>query len=106
MQFIFLLIVLFAICCALYGIAEGVQMVRRGLAWLSGSGAGRNVAPMTPVPNAQMTGFPPALKSSSLRTDPVRGNVNELRELFALYRQGALTQEEFEKFKKQLLSTI
>jgi hypothetical protein len=37
---------------------------------------------------------------------PIQSSIAELRDIFALYQQGALTQEEFEAMKQRLLNSI
>lgn len=86
MRLIFLLLALFAIGCALYGIYAGVRTVRRGLAKL-GPGLPRPSAP-TPAP--------PTPASS----------LSALQEAFTLYQQGALTRAEFDAIKHSTLAPL
>ena len=96
MQLILFLLGLFAIGCVLYGISAGVQIIVRGFARLTGNK--RNNAPSTK----------PSLKpwTSAPGASPIHRHMDELREIFALYQQGALTREEFENMKRYLLSGI
>lgn len=121
-QFILFLLALFAIGCVLYGISAGVQMIQRGFAWLAESGrddASGKRPLITPLPAA--TGK--AANAASARREtpspqtnanapapaegsPMQRSIDELRDIFALYQQGALTQEEFEGMKQHLLAGI
>jgi len=97
MQFIFLLIILFLIGCVLYGIFAGVRVIARGVSSLT-SATSNDAAP-----GAQPT---PAAQRPDTEISPLQRNLNELREIFSLHRDGALTKEEFEQMKQHLLSTI
>ena len=83
MQIIIFLLSLFLIGCVLCGIASGVQMIQRGFSRLATS---RN-------------------DGKAPEVSPLQHNIAELRELFALYQQGALTQEEFQRMKHHLVAT-
>ncbi|UJB66893.1 SHOCT domain-containing protein [Acidovorax sp. YS12] len=119
-QFILFLLGLFAISCVLYGISAGVQMIQRGFAWLAESGRDdvSDKKPLiTPLPAAtgkaanaatarQETPSPQTKANAPAEGSPMQRNIDELRALFALYQQGALTQAEFEGMKRSLLATI
>ena len=117
MQLIFLLLALFAIGCVLYGISAGVQIIVRGFSRLS-EGARNNAPPTEPSPvslpsaTAKTADEPaPGLReqkawTSALGASPIQRSIDELREIFALYQQGALTQAEFESMKQYLLTGI
>ena len=106
MQFIFFLLSLFAIGCVLYGISAGVQTIQRGVAWLSGSGANRNTTPATSQPMKQKMAHAHRVTDSPPQAGPLSDNLGDLRELFSLHKQGALTKEEYEQFKQCLLPAI
>lgn len=104
MQIIMFLLGLFLIGCVLYGIALGVQSIQRLFLQLTKSRSGEKIAPAKPASVTLPTTEPdkeiePAPEVSSLQHD-----IAELRELFALLQQGALTQEEFESMKRRLLA--
>lgn len=119
-QFILFLLGLFAISCVLYGISAGVQMIQRGFAWLAESA--RDDVPdkkplITLLPAAtgkasnaanarRETPSPQTRANAPAEGSPMQRNIDELRALFALYQQGALTQAEFEGMKRSLLATI
>lgn len=114
MQFIFFLLSLFAIGCVLYGISAGVQSIQRGFSWMGKAGSDVDKQIAMPAPSTTATAaVEPTLAvqiASSSGCDqwafPLRHSIGELRELFALYQQGALTREEFEGMKRQLLAGI
>ena len=122
-QFILFLLGLFAIGCVLYGISSGVQMIQRGFAYLAESA--REESPpkkprITPLPPAtgKTVDAPAARKETAApaetqahapaqtQASPMQRSIGELRDIFALYQQGALTQEEFEGMKQSLLTGI
>ena len=126
MKIIFPLLALFAIGCVLYGISAGVQAIGRGLSRLAGAASGDDV-PATPPPTtrqlraaakaasasaaAPQQPAPPEqpaqpVQASAAAASPMQRSITELRDIFALYQQGALTQEEFEHMKQCLLSQI
>ena len=118
MQIIFLLLALFAIGCVLYGISAGVQIIVRGFARLT-EGARNNAPPTEPSPvslpsaTAKTANEPAAPGpqdqkpwTSAPGASPIQRSIDELRDIFALYQQGALTQDEFESMKRCLLSNI
>lgn len=117
MQIIFLLLGLFALGCVLYGISSGVQIIVRGFARLT-KGT-RNSAP--PIKTSPVSLSAATLKTanesvpmqqdqkpetSAMGVSSIQRSIDELREIFSLYQQGALTQEEFEGLKKCLLFNI
>lgn len=120
-QFILFLLGLFAIGCVLYGIAAGVQIIQRGFAYLaegardSASDKRPLAAPLPPgtakpanAPAAQPEAFRPGVKASTppAEASSMQRRIDELRDIFALYQQGALTQAEFEGMKQYLLACI
>lgn len=115
MQLISFLLGLFAIGCVLYGISAGVQIIQRGFSWLIGNRAHDDaMSPASPIPVSLQTAsakepiselLSTALSSNTSATSPLHHSISELRELFALYQQGALTQEEFEGMKQSLLAS-
>ncbi|MFO1181826.1 SHOCT domain-containing protein [Ottowia sp.] len=120
MQLIFILLVLFAIGCVLYGISAGVQVFVRGFAHLTRSARDHSTderplaSPLAPA--TAKTADEPTLRrgapqsetgaSKTTEASPVQRSIDELREIFSLYQQGALTQTEFENIKQALLTTI
>lgn len=120
-QFILFLLGLFAIGCVLYGISAGVQIIQRGFSYLAESardGASdkkpliTSVAPdaskPADMPAAQRDAVQPETKASTppAKVSPMQRSIVELREIFALFQQGALTEAEFENMKQCLLSCI
>ena len=120
-KLILFLLALFAIGCVLYGISAGVQIIQRGFSWLAESARDdasdkrplvTSLPPSTgeaiDVPAVQREAVQPEAKASPLpvETSSLRRSIGELRDIFALYQQGALTQEEFEGMKQCLLSSI
>ena len=122
-QFILFLLGLFAIGCVFYGISAGVQAIQRGFAYLVESA--REESPskkprVTPLPPAtgKAVDAPAAKKetptpagtqahsSADTQASPIQRRIGELRDIFALYQQGGLTQEEFEGVKQCLLADI
>ena len=105
-QFILFLLGLFAIGCVFYGISAGVQMIQRGFAYVAESASDKQPLPTPRPPNTGETAdrpttpqeaTRPAAKASAPAADasPIQRRIDELREIFMLYQQGALTQEEF-----------
>ena len=88
-QFALFLIALFLIVCVLYGISAGVQTIAHSAARLT-----KGQTPQKAAPRAA-----PALS-------PAQRCLGQLRELHGLYQNGALSQEEYEQFKRYLLSSI
>lgn len=120
-QFILFLLGLFAIGCVLFGISAGVQMIQRGLAYLAESASDDIsdkrplVTPLPPstakpadAPAAERESGRSAAKAGTSPTEasPMQRSIDELRDIFALYQQGALTQVEFENMKQYLLTCI
>ena len=121
MQFILFLLLLFTIGCVLYGISAGVQIIQRGFSWLAES-ARDDTSDKRPV----ITPLPPstvniadalAARQEDSKPEPtvntplteasaMQRSIDELRDIFALYQQGALTQAEFENMKQYLLACI
>ena len=120
-QFILFLLGLFAIGCVLYGISSGVQMIQRGFAYLAESASNDAldkkplITPLPPAtgkaanastarqetPSSETKTNTPAPEGSTMQR-----SIDELRGIFALYQQGALTQAEFEGMKRSLLTAI
>lgn len=92
MQALFALLALFLVGCILYGVYSGVRSVARGAQRLSGQ-----------PPSEEDT---PAEAPSSPDSSPTERTFRELESLFALYRSGALSKEEFEQLKRHLLASI
>ena len=117
MKIIFLLLALFFIGCVLYGISAGVQNIVRGFTRLT-EGARNSASPEEPSPISLPTAMAKTANDSALEkqnkkpcvseidASPIQRSINELREIFALYQQGALTQEEFESLKQRLLNSV
>ena len=120
-QFILFLLALFAIGCVLYGISAGVQMIQRGFAYLAESASDDAsdkkplITPLPPrtvktanAPAPQREAARPEAKAGtpSAEASPMQRGIDELRDIFALYQQGALTQKEFQDMKQQLLSSL
>lgn len=104
MQIILFLLTLYLIGCVLYGIASGVQSIQHGFSRLSNSrkddeGPAAKAAPATP-PSAE----PDNANESCPEASPLQQNIAALRELFALFQQGALTEQEFQSIKRRLLA--
>ena len=111
MQLIFLLLALFAISCVLYGISAGVQSIQRGLSWLAhgvnGDASRATNAPTSTAPSAaaaQERCQQPLIAQPS--DTSIQRSIAELRDIFALHQQGALTRAEFERMKQCLLVSI
>lgn len=104
MQFIFLLLLVFTIGCVLYGISAGVQAIRRSAAWFTGEryGNGDPTDNSTSVSQTN-TQLNKAQASNSLDS---QSGIDELKTLFDLYQQGALTTEEFKDMKQHLLRSL
>ena len=100
MQFILFLLGIFAIGCVLYGISAGVQIIQRGFSRL----ANATHASETNAPKQRLQTPPPP--SEQPTPSPAQRCLDELNELHRLYQNGALTRDEFEQFKRHLLSPI
>lgn len=104
MQIIMFLLGLFLIGCVLYGIASGVQIIQSGFLRLTKSRNADNV----PTAKSTSVTLPIAEPDNPREPSPeilaLQDNIAELRELFALFQQGALTQEEFKNMKQRLLA--
>lgn len=100
MQIILFMLGLFTIGCVLYGIAAGVQVIVRGFTHLAGNAKGS-------APDAGPSATPPSpAMPKTTNASPLQRSIDELRALFTLYQQGALTQAEFENMKQCLLGGI
>lgn len=117
MQFILFLLGLFAIGCVLYGISAGVQTIARGFTRLTegmrNSAPPEEASPISlPTATAKTAdNFAPEKQNQKPwgnegGASPIQRSIDELREIFALYQQGALTQAEFEGMKRTLLAPI
>jgi hypothetical protein len=114
MQFIFLLLCLFAIGCVLYGLSVGVQTIARGLSRLAGSSglqAAHQAASRPCAAPAAVAAAAPASPAAAAprpipNPQPIPRCADELQALFGLYQRGALTRQEFDAFKRQLLSAL
>lgn len=119
MQAILFLLGLFAIGCVLFGISAGVQLIRHGVSGLwTGARAARHPRPSTPMGGAAAPASPSAVPAPVAQSDrapippsspplapsPVQHGIAELRALFALYQQGALTLAEFQGLKCAVLA--
>lgn len=103
MQIIIFLLCLFLIISALCGIASGVQMIQRGFSRLANSR--KDKAPTAkPASVTLPTAEPDNAKEPAPEVSSLQHDIAELRELFALFQQGALTQEEFESMKRRVLA--
>lgn len=105
-QVIFILLLGFAIICALYGIAEGVQIIQRGVGRVFGMGRSR-----APMPNAMAKTRllqPDAIASAPVLPEPSTAQrcLDELEGLHTLRQKGALSDAEFEQLKRHILSSI
>ena len=97
MKIILFLLALFAIGCVLYGISAGEQAIGRGLSQLADAASDDDTPTAPRHQPAQV---------STTGAVPIQSSIAELRDIFALYQQGALTQEEFEAMKQRLLNSI
>lgn len=104
MQFILLLLLVFTIGCVLYGISAGVQAIRRSTVWLTAQN-NRNGDPTDNATPVQLTRAPlnKVQASNSLGS---QSSIDELKTLFDLHQQGALTTEEFKDMKQHLLRSL
>ena len=120
-KFILLLLSLFAIGCVFYGISAGVQIIQRGFSWLAESArddASDKRPLITPLPPStvniadaltarQEDSMPePTVNTPLTEASAMQRSIDELRDIFALYQQGELTQAEFESMKQFLLTCI
>lgn len=103
MRMIMFLLGLFAIVCVLYGISAGVQTIQRGLARLLNNGRNDEAPAASPAP---ITSETPESGSAKEPAPSCQGYIGELRELYELHKQGALTKEEFQDWKHHLLSAM
>ena len=117
MQIILFLLALFAIGYVLYGISAGVQTIARGFTRLT-EGMRNSAPPEEASPISLPTATAKTANDSAPEkqnqkpwgneggASPIQRSIDELREIFALYQQGALTQAEFEGMKRTLLAPI
>lgn len=111
MQVILFLMGLFAIGCILYGIAAGVQVFQNGFTRLAVSVRSRNsthsekgALSKQPVNEHNRTGQETFTTESA--GSATSRSLEELRLLFSLYQQGALSKEEFDVMKRSLLASV
>lgn len=90
MQFVFSVVALFLLGSVLYGLYAGVQTLLRGAIRLTSAQAPTR---SHPLPHANPTA-------------PSQHCIDDLQALFALHQRGALTRDEFDQFKKHILSSI
>ena len=109
-QLIFMLLLGFAIICALYGIAEGVQIIQRGVGRVFG--IGRNLGSngtqiQKPMGKSRLL-QPDANAPDSALHEPSTAQrcLDELEGLHTLRQKGALSDTEFEQLKRHILSSI
>ncbi len=107
MQFVFLLLGLFTIACVLYGISAGVGAIQRGFSWLATDdhkSPSRKGPVATELPSIATKPSPlPKANIDAAQNSPMRRHIEELRELFLLYKEGALSADEFDGLKQHLL---
>lgn len=107
MPFILFLLALFMFGCILYGIFAGVRGLQRGISWLSNS---LNTIDQPEPESTSLTQL--TVKAESTKhtftkiPPPSSSSISELREIFSLHQQGALTQKEFQDMKQYLLSSL
>lgn len=111
MQLILFLLDLLIIGCVLYGIAVGAYIIQRRLSPLAGHERDDETPPSDPAAARPQTASAKERISEPQPSAPRQAllshrTIIELRELFALYRQGALTQEKFKGIKQCLLAII
>jgi hypothetical protein len=99
-QIIFLLLIAFAIICAMYGLSQGVQIVQNGLARLVGLGRNTAKPAQTTQPRRPQSTF------SVQPTSPVQRCLGELQTLHSLQQTGAITAEEYAQLKSHVLSGL
>lgn len=104
MQIIIFLLGLFLIGCVLYGVASGVQTIQRGFSRLANSGIDDNAPTVKAASVTLPTTEPDNAKEPAPDVSRPQHYIGELRELFTLFQQGALTWEEFQSMKRQLLA--
>lgn len=102
MKVVFLLIVLFVVACALYGIYAGIAALARIGARVSGQPNASTEPPeaATGIFTSEAPGATPATPATSA---PSQDYVADLQALFALRQSGALTEEEFVAIKSKII---
>lgn len=105
MKVVFLLIVLFVVACALYGIYAGIAALARIGSRVSGQPNASTEPPeaATPVFTPETPGATPATSATSATSAPSQDYVADLQALFALRQSGALTEEEFVAIKSKII---
>lgn len=93
MQFLFSLVALFLMGSLLYGLYAGVRTLVLGATRLTPNQATQEPTPARPRPQT----------NQSTRS---QHGIDDLQALFALHQRGALTRDEFDQFKKHILSCI
>lgn len=102
MKVVFLLIVLFVVACALYGIYAGIAALARIGARVSGQ---PNASAEPPEAATRvLTIETPSATPATPATSALSVNyVADLQALFALRQSGALTEEEFVVIKRKII---
>ncbi len=98
MPFILFLICIFLIFCVLYGISSGVNTVAKGISQATKYAPRKALSDDRPMDIA-----PPNAPSEAPIT--IQQRISELQALFAMHQEGALTRNEFEHLKKELLES-
>ena len=101
-QLFLLSLLAFAIICTMYGISAGVQRIQHGCARLLGGF--KPAAPMHTV--ARSAPAQQGCPAADAQPSPAQRCLEDLKNLYGLHQTGALSQEEFERLKQYLLSTI
>jgi hypothetical protein len=96
---------LFLIGCILYGIASGIQIIQRGFLWLTKGKSDDNLSTAKSISVVLPTAELENPRDTCPESLTLEHNIAKLRELFVLFQQGAITQEEFQNMKQRLLST-
>lgn len=110
MKVVLFILSIFLIISILYGLYSGLHSVARALAWFnirdsSTTSSGRTNTKTGAAVNIEQVHVPPAPPGASEETSTTTQKyLNELKTLFELHQCGALTKEEFEKLKNQLLT--
>lgn len=94
MRFLFSMMALFLLGSMLYGLYMGVQTFLRGAARLTSSVHVKQTSPSAPQ------------SPQGEQTTASQNFVVDLESLFALHQRGALTEEEFDRFKQHIFSSI
>jgi hypothetical protein len=95
MSFILFLIFIFLIFCLLYGVSSGVNLVTNGLSQK------KKILEETTTIDVKLTDTA-KLKQPEIPLG-IQQCLSELQTLFSMYQQGALSSDEYEHLKQQLL---